>query len=397
MRMSIYKVVNVGQGDCIIVSPPPRCKYKDNVFFVDLGSGKYDVSKCIDDYQTASIFLTHSHKDHVGGLRRFSNSIDRIEKIYLPLFQNEIVLIANAILNMKAINTAKNCSDLVDELKMIVDDHIFLKRLDSPGKKSKIAYVWDGIHLCKHITCLNPSFDLFVPISNTEKNELIRFARVAMDESFFYDFASYIDSNGNMRSNEGDNRNSGFRRFWIVGSDLMGYETGSEGLACVSSFFANNISLLSDFDATGSRESLVAIIGELKKTSHDVCTVLKTTYDGRSMLLPGDASKEVFKRLIDKKIDISADYLKMPHHGSEENIDDDILNAINPQVYIISHNNRKFGNQADAHPNQTVLDMIKSNRYLMITNDIVKDGQIAISKEFNSIDPFGYVEIVDVK
>ena len=104
---------------------------------------------------------------------------------------------------------------------------------------------------------------------------------------------------------------------------------------------------------------------------------MKMCFPGqKSMLLTGDASKKVFKRLIrENPKSISAYYLKMPHHGSRHNMDEAILDSIKPRTAIISHNNGHFGKAKDSHPNQEVLDMLADrNIKLLITNDVIKNG-----------------------
>ena len=112
--------------------------------------------------------------------------------------------------------------------------------------------------------------------------------------------------------------------------------------------------------------------------------------------MTGDASKDVFYRLLIEGTDISADYLKVPHHGSKENIDERILDAINPKVSIISHKNRKFGKAKDTHPNEEVLNWLKTRGKLMVTNDVIKEGKTKIYKKTHSKDPRGIVEIVEI-
>lgn len=92
------------------------------------------------------------------------------------------------------------------------------------------------------------------------------------------------------------------------------------------------------------------------------------------MLLTGDASKKVFNRLIREGKDISATYLKMPHHGSKHNMNKKILSEISPKVAIISHNNGHFGAAKDTHPNQEILELLYNEKIkILLTNDVKKD------------------------
>ena len=89
---------------------------------------------------------------------------------------------------------------------------------------------------------------------------------------------------------------------------------------------------------------------------------------------------------------IYSQYLKVPHHGSKNNLTSKILSCINPKVAIISHDNGRFGKAKDSHPNQEILDMlIKNKTKILITNDVIKDGKIIMKKKNHCSD--GYIEI----
>ena len=64
--------------------------------------------------------------------------------------------------------------------------------------------------------------------------------------------------------------------------------------------------------------------------------------------------------------DISATYLKMPHHGSKHNMNEKILKKIKPKAAIISHDNGHFGKSKDTHPNQEVLNLLQKNKVKVI-------------------------------
>lgn len=148
----------------------------------------------------------------------------------------------------------------------------------------------------------------------------------------------------------------------------------------VQCFIAENLELFKQFNEKPTRINLNKIYNYVKCT-HDACFVLKINYKNESYLLTGDTSKRVFKRLIDEKIDIHADYLKMPHHGSQQNINTTILKAIHPRVAIISHNNGRFGRVVDSNPHIKILNLL--NQFgvkTLITNDVIKNGKIVMLK-----------------
>ena len=61
--------------------------------------------------------------------------------------------------------------------------------------------------------------------------------------------------------------------------------------------------------------------------------ILKITYKDRSFLLTGDAEKKEFE---DVYLDMSADVLKVAHHGSSTSTTEEILEKIKPEIAVIS-------------------------------------------------------------
>ena len=72
----------------------------------------------------------------------------------------------------------------------------------------------------------------------------------------------------------------------------------------------------------------------------------------------------------------------MPHHGSRANISSKILDAIDPQVAIISHDNGLFGSATDPHPNvETLLQLFNRKIKILLTNDVKKPDFIMFKCE----------------
>ena len=154
-----------------------------------------------------------------------------------------------------------------------------------------------------------------------------------------------------------------------------------------------NRELFKKFNDKSSRDNFRRIYKNYVRCTHDVCIVLKTSFEGEEMLLTGDASKKVFKRLIWEGKDISASYLKMPHHGSKHNMDKKILRKISPDVAIISHDNGHFGTAKDTHPNQEILELLQNeNIRILLTNDVVKNNVVIMEKRSHEKDY--YVDIL---
>lgn len=74
------------------------------------------------------------------------------------------------------------------------------------------------------------------------------------------------------------------------------------------------------------------IVGNLNSMS----IVLKVEYKSFSVLLTGDAETDEEKTILAKKADISADILKVGHHGSRTSSSMAFLKAVSPQYAVIS-------------------------------------------------------------
>jgi hypothetical protein len=113
----------------------------------------------------------------------------------------------------------------------------------------------------------------------------------------------------------------------------------------------------------------------LELTSNQVSIILRYALQGNTFLFTGDADTFVFERLMSQKVSLSAGILKVPHHGSRENLSARVLNAISPDLAIISHDNGKFGRSKDTHPHHEVIDLLDlhgiESHY---TNAVVKHG-----------------------
>jgi beta-lactamase superfamily II metal-dependent hydrolase len=113
---------------------------------------------------------------------------------------------------------------------------------------------------------------------------------------------------------------------------------------------------------------------------NDNSVVLKLTYGNFSALLTGDMEERNEARLVFKNATIlDADILKAGHHGSRTSSSSAFMNAVTPEVVIISLG---AGNSY-GHPHQEALDRISASgaQYLLRT-DI--DGTITLTSDGSS-------------
>lgn len=100
--------------------------------------------------------------------------------------------------------------------------------------------------------------------------------------------------------------------------------------------------------------------------------IIKLTYKNNSFLFTGDAEED---ELSDITADISADVLKVGHHGSKTSTTKDFLKAVNPQIAVISlGKNNDYG-----HPHKSTMNFLKKANCQIYRTD--SDGTITITSD----------------
>jgi|GEM_PF-425283 len=121
--------------------------------------------------------------------------------------------------------------------------------------------------------------------------------------------------------------------------------------------------------------------------TNDASIVLKTGYKNVEFLLMADASKDLEELLTNSFDSLNVQILKAGHHGSNTSTSSKFLNAVKPEVTILSYGkDNSYG-----HPNNEVLNNLKSAGSKVYST--AQDGTIVIktngktynvaAKEFN--------------
>lgn len=93
--------------------------------------------------------------------------------------------------------------------------------------------------------------------------------------------------------------------------------------------------------------------------------VLKLTFQKKKFIFMGDAEELSEKEILSKNYDVSADVIKIGHHGSNTSSSDNFINAISPKFAIIS-----VGKNNDYHhPHKKVMDMLKNKNIKVFRTD----------------------------
>lgn len=124
------------------------------------------------------------------------------------------------------------------------------------------------------------------------------------------------------------------------------------------------------------------ILGPINSDKDDLNTysiVLKVQFGENKFIFTGDAQSSNEQDMISKGYDLSADVLKVGHHGSRTSTSDQFLNAVNPKYAVIScAKGNDYG-----HPHKTVMDKLKAKKIPVYRTD--EAGTVIITSNGKSL------------
>lgn len=115
-------------------------------------------------------------------------------------------------------------------------------------------------------------------------------------------------------------------------------------------------------------DATITVIGQLSDAggnTNNYSTVMKVSFGDMDVVLTGDAETEVEEVILQSGQDISAEILKVGHHGSDTSTSDDFLDAVNPQYALISS---KVGNKYE-HPIKSTMNKLKDRNIEVYRTD----------------------------
>lgn len=116
------------------------------------------------------------------------------------------------------------------------------------------------------------------------------------------------------------------------------YETKVKNISFSSEYEENKI------DWSSWIESWSGQIDESKTNRSSIAFILE--YQGKKLLFPGDCPIQLFYDKLPNKIDV----VKLPHHGSEKNINKEFIKNTEVEFYILSTDGKKY-----EHPGKVVI------------------------------------------
>jgi competence protein ComEC len=116
------------------------------------------------------------------------------------------------------------------------------------------------------------------------------------------------------------------------------------------------------------------------KNPNNDSIVAMLEYGNLKVLFVGDAESSVEKQILNQKIDIDADVLKVGHHGSKTSSTLSFLNAVSPSVGVIEVGAKnKYG-----LPSDVILSRLESFPIKYYRTDV--DGTVELSSDGNSLE-----------
>jgi ComEC/Rec2-related protein len=111
------------------------------------------------------------------------------------------------------------------------------------------------------------------------------------------------------------------------------------------------------------------------KSSNDDSIVLRLSYGGNAILMTGDIERESEESLVQSGVNLRADVLKIPHHGSKTSSTEAFLDAVKPRLAIISVGERsRFG-----HPHAVVVERYQKRGVNLLQTG--RDGMICVQSD----------------
>lgn len=107
--------------------------------------------------------------------------------------------------------------------------------------------------------------------------------------------------------------------------------------------------------------------------------VIRVVFGNNSFMFMGDAEKELEKDILSLNVDISADILKLGHHGSNTSTSEEFLNKVNPKYAVVScGKNNSYG-----HPCKSTMFNLKSSKIKVYRTD--ESSNIIVTSNGNNL------------
>lgn len=132
------------------------------------------------------------------------------------------------------------------------------------------------------------------------------------------------------------------------------------------------------FDLGNARFEIMAPNSSSYKESNDYSIVIKLTYKDNTFLFTGDAELVSENEMLANNLDISADLIKIGHHGGNTSTSKLFLDKVNPKYAVITSISNNYG-----YPSYKVMHRLKkANIQIYRTNEY---GNILVTSDGTNI------------
>lgn len=365
-------VFNVGQGDSSLIESDFGCIFDHEPLLIDCGLSKEKIHTKFSN-KSINVMLSHSHQDHIGGFPGVLKN-KAVKRIYIPYYLPELMRIKKFLGKHASLSKLgridwKKIAD-IDGGNFNNQNLSAIREDDAQG----LYFVKEGDELCGHTKILNPPKDPFLHFPSFYGAEEVSIERA---------LAGLLEFGMELPQEEIIN----YTPLQIINTISANIDEDYSQLArqYVYNFFK---SLYGRANQSTSQGLSYITAAHLELTANQASIVMQYQDNNKNIwLFTGDADQSVFNRIInERRCSLKADYLKVPHHGSRENLSLEILKHIDPSVAVISHGNRKFGRSKDTHPHHEIIDMLDSYRTeTYYTNNVIKSKKLIKKAAVGSI------------
>ncbi len=130
-----------------------------------------------------------------------------------------------------------------------------------------------------------------------------------------------------------------------------------------------------NFDGVSGEVLWPVDVSRVERASNDNSMVVRVQDGAERFLLPGDIEKRAENTLVDEGEPLSADFLKVPHHGSRTSSTEEFLAAVQPKVAVVSvGEDNPFG-----HPVPQVVERYQAAGVRFLRTD--RDGAVTATTD----------------
>ncbi len=239
-----------------------------------------------------------------------------------------------------------------------------------------VHYIDVGQGDCIYIT--NNGYDILIDAGNTQSSSaVLEYLQKCEVDDFEIVIATHTDSD-HIGGMDDIVQNYEIGEFWLFKESFDQSEPTSAAYGLYNLLEQYSVPVVS------VRAGKYAVCSDMRvdvlspyktySNDNDNSVAVKITYGGNSFLFMGDASKSVEKDLLLQNSDVSADVLKLSHHGSKSASSEDFLAAVNPAFAVISVGENSYG-----LPSQDILKRLNGMQIDYYRTDLY--GNIVVASD----------------